>query len=78
MDLFCEYINDFIEEHVREMAEYYDFDGHWIVKKEVCIRVFYTFFKWCTNKRYITYKINLTAPAQQAKQERLNRVSDRE
>mgnify|MGYP000483528670 CR=1 FL=1 len=25
MDLFCEYINEFVEEHLKEMAEYYNF-----------------------------------------------------
>lgn len=62
LDLFCEYLNDFVEEHVAEMAEYYDFDLHWVVRKDNCIRIFYAFFSWCTNKRYITYRINLTAP----------------
>lgn len=67
MDLFCEYINEFIEENVREMAEYYDFEGHWVVRKQNCISIFYHFFSWCTNKRYITYRINLNNACPEAR-----------
>ncbi len=33
MDIFCEYVNDFIENHLYEMAEYYELENHWIIQK---------------------------------------------
>ena len=42
------------------MAEYYSFESHWIVSKENSVKIFYQFFSWATNKRYITYRINLS------------------
>ena len=59
MDIFCEYVNDFIENNLYEMAEYYELETLWIVKKENSIKILFHFFSWCTNKRYITYRINL-------------------
>ena len=60
MDLFCEYINDFVEEHMKEMAEYYSFENHWVVSKENSVKIFFHFFSWATSKRYITYRINMS------------------
>jgi hypothetical protein len=51
-----------VEDHMVEMAEYYQFENHWIVQKANSVRIFYYFFEWCTGKRYITYKINMNKP----------------
>lgn len=59
MDIFCEYINDFIENHLRDMAEYYELENLWVVRKENSIRIFYNFFNWCMHKRYVSYRINM-------------------
>ena len=60
MDLMCEYLNDFVVDHMKEMASDYEFESHWLTDRQNAVKVFYTFFAWCTSKRYITYKINLS------------------
>lgn len=47
MDIFCEYINDFIENHIRDMAEYYGLENIWIMQENNSVRVLYEFFDWC-------------------------------
>ena len=59
MDIFCEYINDFIENHLHDMAEYYELENLWVVRKENSIRIFFNFFNWCMHKRYVSYRINM-------------------
>lgn len=63
MDVFCEYVNDFVENHLREMAEYYELETMWIIRKENSVRIFFSFFSWCMHKRYVSYRINLAPPA---------------
>lgn len=59
MDIFCEYINDFIENHIRDMAEYYGLENIWIMQENNSVRVLYEFFDWCQAMRYITYNVSL-------------------
>jgi predicted 3-demethylubiquinone-9 3-methyltransferase (glyoxalase superfamily) len=45
---------------MREMAENYELDRLWVFQKHNSIAIFYQFFGWCTNKHYITYRINFS------------------
>lgn len=50
------------------MAEYYELENLWVVRKENSVRIFFHFFNWCMHKRYVSYRINM-AQEEKAKAE---------
>ena len=59
MDIFCEYINDFMQNHLQALAEYYEVDNMVIVREDIAISIFDKLFQWMMLKRYTVYDIKM-------------------
>jgi len=59
MDIFCEYINDFMQNHLQAMAEYYEVDNMMIVRQDIALSIFNLLFQWMMVKKYTNYIIQL-------------------
>lgn len=59
MDIFCEYINDFIQNHLQAMAEYYEVENMVILREDIAISVFNILFQWMMLKKYTIYTIKI-------------------
>lgn len=57
VDILCEYINDFIQNHLQALAEYYELENMEIMREHIVIGVFSNLFKWMMIKQYTKYVI---------------------
>lgn len=67
MDIFCEYINDFMQNHLQAMAEYYEVENMVIVREDIAISVFNTLFQWMMLKKFTNYSIKINGDQSKSK-----------
>jgi hypothetical protein len=67
MDIFCEYINDFMQNHLQAMAEYYEVENMVIVREDIAISVFNALFQWMMLKKFTNYSIKINGDQSKSK-----------
>ena len=63
MDILCEYINEFMESNMSQMAEYYELENLWLLRADKATHLFHLFFQWSMRMKYVTYHIALKKDA---------------